>query len=406
MAKKERQRLWLITELYRPEMTSTGYYLTCIGEGLVDEFDVKVICGQPNYSARGTIAPKREKLNGVEIFRAAGTRFDRAAIFLRLINMLTLGLSVFVKSLIHFRKSDKIVVVTTPPLMPFITAAVSLIRGCSYVLLIHDNYPEMIIAVGKTSETSLITKALNFANRWLYKYAAKIIVVGRDMKRLVESKTEGLDIPVTVIPNWAELESVNPTNRNENALLIELGLSDKFVILYAGNLGFPNDLESIFESAKLLDKTVPVNFVFLGAGVKRKWLQREAAAANLSNITILDPRPRSEQQIFLNACDVGIVSLTNKMWGVSMPSRTYNLLAAGKPILAVTEKDTEIDLVVSENRVGWTVPPNSPEKLAEAIKNIMNCRNLLQEMGQRARAAAEKDYDLVTALQRYRNELR
>ena len=99
--------------------------------------------------------------------------------------------------------------------MPFIVALASLIRGSSFTLLIHDNYPEILIAAKKISAASVTARALAYLNRWLYKYAAKVIVVGRDMEERVKRKTAGLDIPVVTIPNWAELESVSPAERQE-----------------------------------------------------------------------------------------------------------------------------------------------------------------------------------------------
>jgi glycosyltransferase involved in cell wall biosynthesis len=148
-------------------------------------------------------------------------------------------------------------VVTTPPSLPFIAAFACLLRGAVYTLLIHDNYPEILIAAGKSKENSLIVRLLNRCNRWLYKYAVKIIVVGRDMEKLIERKTVGLDVPVAVIQNWAELETVEPTDRSDNLLLRELNLSDRVVFLYAGNMGYPNDLESIVRCAAELDKNCP-----------------------------------------------------------------------------------------------------------------------------------------------------
>ena len=154
-------------------------------------------------------------------FAAIGTRLDKNVIPFRLINMLTLGASVFLKALFNFKKGDRILVVTTPPSLPFITALAALMRGAAYTLLIHDNYPEILIAVEKAKSDSLLVKSLSFFNRWLYKYARKIIVVGRDMKELVAEKTRGLDIPMATIPNWAELETVEPVSRAENKLLRE-----------------------------------------------------------------------------------------------------------------------------------------------------------------------------------------
>lgn len=402
----KKKRLWVVTELYYPEETSTGYYLTRLAEGLAGDFEVKVICGQPNYSARGAVAPKREVHNGVEIFRTFGTTLDKNVILFRLINMLTLGFSTFFKALAKFEKGDRVLVVTTPPSTPFITAFASLFRGASHILLIHDNYPEILVAAEKTRENSVFVKTLNYFNRWLYKYASKIIVVGRDMKELVEKKTAGLDIPIVTIPNWAELETVAPAPREHNALLKELGLEDKFVFLYAGNMGHPNDLESIVWCADHLRDDSELHFIFLGAGVKKNWLQKEVAARKLTNITVLDPRPRAEQTTFLNACDVALVSLVRKMWGVSMPSRTYNILAAGKPMLALTEEHSELALVISDDNVGWTAPPGQPEALCERIKEIYKGRSDLKEMGDRARSAALDKYSLHAAVESYRQALK
>ncbi len=404
--KSGQSRLWVVSELYYPEETSTGYYLTRIAEGLTGDFDVKVLCGQPNYSARGIVAPKHEVHNRVEIFRASGTTLDKNVIPFRVLNMLTLGISIFLKALKRFRQGDRVLVVTTPPNMPFVVALAALTKGAAYTLLIHDNYPEILIACGKTQPGSLLVSVVSYLNRWLYKSAAKIIVVGRDMQELLRAKTDGLDVPITNIPNWSELESVSPADRSGNLLLREIGLSDKFVFLYAGNMGYPNDLESIVECADSLQDRTDVHFVFLGTGVKRKWLEDYASDRELGNVTILDPRPRSQQSDFLNACDVALVSLVAKMTGVSMPSRTYNILAAGKPILALTDRESELARVINEEKVGWIVPPGDPVSLRNTILDILNERESLGAMAASARSAALTKYSLETALERYSEELR
>ena len=403
---QKKSRLWVVTELYYPEETSTGYYLTRIAEGLAEDFDVKVICGQPNYSARGVTAPKREIHKRVEIFRCSGTRLDKNVIIFRLLNMITLGLSTLFTGLKRFRKGDRVLVVTTPPSMPFIAAFASLFRGCAYTLLVHDNYPEILIAVRKTTPGSSFVRFIDFCNRWLYKYSASMIAVGRDMHDLLAHKSAGLDIPIATIPNWAELESVEPRARGENDLLAGLGLMDKFVFLYAGNMGHPNDMESVLDAAAALINKPYIHFIFLGSGVKRLWLERRAKESNLTNVTILDPLPRSEQLNFLNACDVAIVTLVSKMKGVSMPSRTYNALAAGKPILGIVEEGSEVARVVADDDVGWIVPPHRPDLLREVITHIYQSKQELPAMGERARRAALERYSLQLALERYQAVLK
>ncbi len=405
----EKKTLWVISELYYPEMTSTGYYLTKIAEGLTGSFEVKVLCGQPNYSARGTRAAEREVYNNVEIFRAFGTTLDKNIIFFRVINMLTLSFSIFIKAIAGFRKNDDVLVVTTPPSLPFVIAFASVLKKSKYTLLIHDNYPEILIAAGKTAENSWLVKFLNLANGWLYRRAKKIIVVGRDMKQTVEEKllqsNKKNTVPIDVIPNWAELEQVEPLPRQSNPLLEELNVKEKFVFLYAGNMGYPNDLESFIFCAEKLKNDSRFHFIFLGNGVKRKWLEKQVGEKKLDNVSLLNPRPRGEQKDFLNACDVGIVSLVTKMRGVSMPSRTYNILAAGKPILALTEKNSELAQVVEEDNVGWITAPDNPEKLLETIYQIYDEKSEIYKKGVAARKSAVENYSLTAALLKYKKAL-
>ena len=404
-AKTNAKRLWIMTEVYYPEEISTGYYLTSIAEGLADKFSVKVLCGQPKHMSRGVTAPKHEIRNGVEIFRATATTLDKNVLLYRLINMFTIGVAMFYNALKRFRKGDHVLVVTAPPTMPVTTAIAALLRGSSYTVLVQDSYPEILIAVGTLQENSLSVSIINFFNRWVYKYASKIIVMGRDMNELFLRKTAGLDIPVVTIPNWADLERIHPKPRMSNQLLKELGILDKFVFLYAGNIGHPTDVETIIESSEQLLSNLEIHFLFIGAGVKKKWVEDQVRERSLTNVTVLDYLPRSEQIVFLNACDVGLIALINGMWGTAMPSRTYNIMAAGKPILALTEKGSELAQVIDEEDIGWHLPPRRPDELTNAILQIYEKRDELLEMGMRASSAAMAKYSLKDAVAKYRNAL-
>lgn len=399
--------LWVVTELYYPEDNQTGYYLTRIAEGLAEKFDVKVICGQPNYAARGVRAPKTEKRRGVEIYRVWGTTLNKDVLAYRLINMLTLGASIFFKTLFNIKKKDEIIVVSAPPSLPFITALAAKIRRSPYTLIIQDKYPEILIAVGKSKSDSLFIKILDRLNGWLYGNAEKIIVVGRDMEELVAgqlNKDESRE-KIQVIQNWASLEEIEPLPRENNPILKEHNLTEKFVFLYAGNMGHPQDLETIVECAEKLNDDERFHFLFIGSGVKRKWLEKEISENKIKNVTILPPRPRGEQKTFLNACDVGLVPLVEKMSGVAMPSRTYNFLAAGIPILALTEENSEIARVIREDKVGWYVPPLEPERLYEAIIKIYEEREKLPAMKKAARQVALEKYSPEAAIKKYQAAL-
>jgi glycosyltransferase involved in cell wall biosynthesis len=389
----------VVTEVYYPEETSTGYYLTSLAERLAGIFSTSVLCGQPNYSVRGTRAAKFEQHNGVDIYRASGTTLNRNVIPFRLVNMLTLGTSVFFHGILRFRRHDRVLVVTTPPNLPVLAALASLARGATYTLLIHDLYPDVLVAVGKLKRNSVSVRAIDFINRWLYKNAERVIVVGRDMEQLVRAKAKGLDLTISTIPNWAEIDDVKPQQRSENSLIRELGIENKLIVLHAGNIGHPTDVETIIECLKVLDDRF--HFVFIGNGVKQGLLETAMQDHRLKNLTLLNPRPRSEQIEFLNACDVCLVSLVNGMYGAAMPSKTYNIMAAGKPILALVDDGSELAMVIDEDDIGWHLPPGDPEKLLEVLNDIYDKRGSLEEMGRRSRASAERSYSLETAVSRY-----
>lgn len=395
------KRLWISCELYYPEDNTTGYYMTSLAEGLAPSLSVKALCGQPNYHRRGQRAPKHEQRNGVEIFRVASTTFDKNIALLKALNMISLSVSMFIGGLRWFQKGDRILIVTAPPTILFTVGLAALLKGCSYTLLIHDNYPEMLVAAGTIRRGSFLETLYGFLNRWLYKYSSGVIVVGRDMAELARKKVEGLDVPVHVIPNWAELKSVRPTERAENGLLNSLGISNKLVFLYAGNMGYPQDLWTIYEAARAVDDLDDVHFVFLGSGAKRKRLESLIRRDRPRNMTLLDPRPRSEQNVFLNGCDVALVSLIKGMWGVSVPSRTYNFMAAGKPLLAITEAESEIDRIIHDERNGWSVRPGDAGALTAKIREIHKHKDAITAYGERSRVAALERYSEELAIRRY-----
>jgi len=125
----------------------------------------------------------------------------------------------------------------------------------------------------------------------------------------------------------------------------------------------------------------------------------------LDNVTVLAYRPRSEQTVFLNACDVGLVALIKGMWGTAMPSRTYNIMAAGKPIIALTDEGSELARVIDEDGIGWHLRPGDPEALERAILGAFDARADLAAMGKRARTAAEAKYSTAAACEAYREAL-
>jgi colanic acid biosynthesis glycosyl transferase WcaI len=391
-SEKTSKRIWVISELYYPEETSTGYLLTQIAEGLARQFSVNVLCSQPTYGARGQYALWNEIQNGVNIYRCWGTTFNKDILPLRIINMVTITLSILINALRRIGPKDCVLVVTNPPLLPFAISAASFFRRFKSILIVHDVYPEALIAANGTQPGTLFNRLIAYLTRILYSQMKRIVVLGRDMALLVRGKLPVEYQSIVIIPNWADIDLIGPVSRCDNLLLTEINLMNKFVIQYAGNMGRTHGIEYLVFCAERLKSDSDTHFLFIGSGAKKNWLKHAVNARGLSNITILDNRPRSDQPNFLNACDVAVISFMSNMAGVSVPSRMYNVMAAGKPIIAVTDPDSELALVVREEDIGWVVSPSDIDGLRMAILEAKANPNLLVQMGKRARQAAETKY--------------
>jgi len=399
---EEKSRLWIVSELYYPEETSTGYILTRLAEGLAARRAVRVICAQPSYALRGQRFPRNEMRHGVQIERCAEAKFDKNHLLLRFVDLLIITLRIGWRVFWKIRGGDKVLVVTNPPILPFVVGAACRLRRAHFLLLIHDVYPEVLVATGVTRSGGWLPSIIDRASIWLYRTADRVIVLGRDMQAIVRNKLADRDDRIVVIPNWADSDDIRPRLRQENQLLDEAGLLDRFVIQYAGNMGRTHGIELLVACAEVLMHQMPtVHFLFIGSGAKKGWLEEEVSKRGLVNVSVMGNRPRSDQDLFINACDVAVISFVQGMAGVSVPSRMYNIMAAGKAIIAVADAESELAQVVLEERAGWVVAPDDIEGFVMTVVRAANDPGELALRGRNARRAAESKYPFEAILTQY-----
>lgn len=382
---------WVVSELYHPEDTSTGHFLTGIAEGLADRVETRVLCGQPTYRARGTRAPKDEVRHGVAIHRCGGTTLDKNRIVPRLMNQVTLSCSMLVNALRRFRPGDVVLVVTNPPALPFLAAIACRVRGARCLLLVHDVYPDVLVAAGAVAPHAVLHRFMSWAMRWLLRTVDRVVVLGRDAAELLARRVADGNDRMRVIPNWADSDEIVPLPRQDNPFLAELRINDRFVVQYVGNMGRTHDVDAVLGAAKRLSGEPNVAFLFAGDGAKRPVVQASVERGD-ANVYLLGPVPRERLCELLNACDVSIVALRAGMAGASVPSRLYNIMASGKPVIVVSESDAEVARIVREEEIGWVVPPGRDDLLAEAVRAALGSPERRAAIGIRARAVAEQKY--------------
>lgn len=397
------RRLWVVSELYYPEETSTGHFMTAIAEALAERFDVRVLTNQPTYSARGTRALRIERRNGVTIRRCRATTFDKRNLLPRLVNVVTITLSLFLNAVMRVRRGDVVLAVTNPPSLPWMVALACRVRGGTFVLLVHDVYPDGLVAAGLTRPDSFMAKVIRKATTWAYRSARHVVTIGRDMQKLVQARI-GDGRRVNFIPNWAD-DEVEPRLRSQSSLIHELGIAGDFIVEYAGNIGTPNDFDTILAAAERLKDEHGIRFLILGWGSRENWVRSEVEARNLTNVILAGSRPRADQNDFLSAADLAVISLRQGMLGVAMPSRTYNTMASQRPILATCEPDSELWLLINEENIGWAVRPGDVQGFVDAILVARDAVTLRTEMGYRARSSAVTRYSRSRILEEWRRLL-
>ncbi len=399
-------KIWFLSEVYYPEERSTGYLLTKIAERLARTRDVGVITGPPTKEEKVVDAPRRTVRKGVDIIRGPGTDFGKENLFGRAVNWATRTLPMVLQALQRVEADDTVVVVTNPPVLPYLALLVKAVTGCRVTLLVHDMYPEVLVASGMMTEDALAVRAWDFASKLLYRKVDQIITLGRGMTARITRKIGGDDIKIARIPNWAENDIIQPQPRSENALLSEHGLEEKFVVLYAGNHGRTHAIEDVADIAKEFQgSSQDIHFLFAGFGVKKDWLEEYAETHALGNVTSLGSYPRAEQKTYLNAGDLAIIPFVPGMAGISVPSRTYNHMAAGTPILAVTEKWSELAQVVEEEDIGWVVSPGRSKEIEKVIADAARRPEECRRKGDRAAEVAKTKYSFESILSQYEHVL-
>lgn len=405
-----RHRVFILSELYRPETTSTGYFLSGIAEGLAEpsvpvSWEVKVLCAQPSYRERGVTAPWREQLNGVDVRRIRAFRFHRGILPLRLLNAISFSVGVLWRGLLEFRSGDVVVAVTNPPTLPFVAWAAARVRRARLVLLIHDVYPEVLLATGHVPPGGGQARVLSEMTRRLYDAAFRIVVLGRDMADLVKRKAPAAAERVRLVPNWGAVGKSDgaPENRGTSGPTPEA--SPRLRLVYSGNLGRTHGLETLVEAAARLDPE-EVEFMVAGDGVQASWLAGEVRRRGLGHVRLLGYQPTPDLEALLDSAGATLLTFQPGMAGVSVPSRMYTLLGAGRPLLAVCDPHSEVALLLKENRCGWVVPPGNPDALAEAVERVAATPgHELEAMGRRGRDAVARAYTRTAVLEAWRRLL-
>ncbi len=272
------------------------------------------------------------------------------------------------------------VLAMSPPLTLGLTGwFTKIIRRAPLVFNIQDVFPDAAIQTGAISNKKIIAAA-KWLERVSYQRSDAVVLLSSDLRTNIANKIDmKFHDRLHVIPNFVDTIATTPQNRM-TAYRTELGIGDQLVVMYAGNVGFSQSLNLVAEAAA---KFPEIAFVINGDGSARKKLQQDCA--QLANVYFGDYQPIERLSEVLATGDIHLVPLRAGLASVSVPSKSYSILAAGRSMLAAIDLNTEIPKMLRESGAGIAVEPDNAPAFIEALGQLVSNRELLLEMGARGR---------------------
>jgi glycosyltransferase involved in cell wall biosynthesis len=398
------KRIVLLCQHFYPEMVSTGMHMTELATRLAElGWRITVLTSKPSWGTDDPHAgpvPAKMVYRNVRILRVPTLGSQRGGMIAKAVSAVS-----FVPSaawaLWRMRAEYRSLVITTnPPFIGVLGLLASRLFMRPYLVIVYDVFPEFAISLGVVSPESRLAELWRRTTRMILCGAAATVVIGRDMRKLIEERMPAhLRHRIVMIPNWSDERRVRPVPAAANRFRQEHVSDGRFVVQYAGRLGDKHSLEPLIEAARLLSDA-NVLFQFVGEGAKKPKLEALVAEYGLDNVQFLPYQPMDGLAEMLSAADLAVVCLEWGHTGISVPSKAYGVLASGTPIVGILDPEGEIGQMIAETGCGVLVEPTG-ECVAEVIRDLMADAGRRRAMADAGRAAFLEKYTLAKAAAAY-----
>ena len=417
----QKKKLLIYAHYYIPDTASTGQILRELAEGMLDKFDITVICVVPSYL--GTVEDKyktkmfyRENINGVDILRIRVPEFSKTNTMSRVKNILTYFFGAIIATF-KVGKQDYVFSISQPPILGGLLGVWGKwMKRAKFIYNIQDFNPEQVLAIN-FSKNKLITGAMMFFDKFSCRQSNLIITVGRDLVQTVHNRFKGKKVPKTVmINNWIDEKEIYPVEADNPKVMAfkeKYGLQDKFIIMYSGNIGLYYDLENLMKVIEQVNPDIrtadgrEVVFAFVGAGSVLDKLVAYKEEKHMDNVVFIPYQDKANLIYSLNAGDVHWCVNAKGIKGVSCPSKYYGIAAAAKSVLAVLEKDSEIRCIIEETEGGFCAEPGDYEVVAKNLRWFIENAGTgkVVAMGEKSRENLVKNLTRDVSVKKYAEEI-
>jgi colanic acid biosynthesis glycosyl transferase WcaI len=392
----------IVTPFYTPDLGPSAPLFQMLSMELVQlGHQVTVISAVPHYPTGKVNKQYQKKFithseeNGVNVIRVRVPSLDRSKLFNRFFQYFFYQVGAALSTI---RQKFDMVVFSNPALwiwMPFTITTV--LRKKPAIFSIHDLYPNVGITLGvfkRKPVISLVTKI----EQYVLGRSDFVRILSESFKPTMHSMGVS-DEKLVLIYDWVDTELINPLP-HRNGFSKEHNLDNKFVVMYAGNIGLSQSLDKVLEAAKLLEDHPDIHFALVGEGAARKDLIAQAQKQGIKNVTFIPFQPRERLADVLSTADISLVSLQLGVGCTALPSKTYSIFASGRPILASVDDGCETADLVNKSRAGVCVKPEDPAELVKAILYLKENPQLCEEMGKNGRKWAEMHHSPRSAAQK------
>lgn len=381
-------RFLLINQFFAPDPAPTGQLLGDVALSLAKEgHEVMVVCSLSSY-ARASIDFDDLQAPGVSVQRVRTAAFGHSSL-----NRVASYASFYAGALrrtIFGPRPDVVLTLTTPPLLSLAGTLAKRFRGASHFIWEMDVYPDIAVALSVFRKGSVVERLTGMLADYSRRHADAIVALGPCMRsRLVQRGIPGEKI--VTAENWADGQSVTPRPFPEDHPL---------TVLYSGNLGLAHEIETISEAMKELRDSRRVRFVFAGGGPRRRELESFCGANEIKNVCFLSYQDQNLLARHLSNCHVGLITQHPATCGSVVPSKTYALMAAGRPFVFIGPVTATPAINADRFKCGWQVNPGDVRSLVDLLDLLATDRDLTRAAGRRARAAFEENFERRVGVKR------
>ena len=392
--------LLIITQVYVPDPASVGQHIADVAKEMVRRgWRVVVYTSARGYDDPSVRYPGREWVDGVDVRRLPLSSFGKRSIPVRLLAQACFMVQAVVLGLFA-RRLGLVLVSTSPPFAGMGGTVLSWLRRVPLVWWVMDLNPDQMIASGKVAPRSVVARVFDWMNRATLRRSRAVVVMDRFMRERVVAK---LPVPdkIHVLPPWPHEDVLTRMPSRPNAFREEHGFGDAFVVMYSGNHGIQNPLETLLEAARLMEGRDDVLFVFVGGGAGKVAVDRRIAEG-ASNIRSLPFQPLSAIGTSLSAADVHVVSLANEAVGVIHPCKIYGALAIGRPVLFFGPEASHVGEIFQAGDIGRVVAHGDAQAAVAAIRELQSLGEVGRgTMGQRATEIVSASFSSAGLLARF-----